>query len=139
MEKNKILIVGVVALIIGLCVGNLSSKGGYFGRDLDNSRGGSVGNHQMGGGRMMDNDQSMDMAEMMGDMNEALRGKTGDEFDQAFLAEMIVHHEGAVDMANLALTNAKHQEIKTLANAIISAQNTEIASMKGWLKTWYNK
>ena len=52
---------------------------------------------------------------------------------------MIVHHEGAVEMANLALTSAKHQEIKDLAKAIISAQNTEIASMKGWLKTWYNK
>jgi len=78
----------------------------------------------------------MSMSEMMSSMNAELEGKTGDAFDQAFLAEMIVHHQGAVEMAELALTNAKHQEIKDLANAIISAQNTEIAQMMEWQKSW---
>lgn len=80
---------------------------------------------------------TMDMSSMMADMNANLAGKQGDEFDKAFINEMIVHHEGAVDMAELALTNAKHPEIKTLANAIISAQTTEISQMKGWLEDWY--
>lgn len=52
---------------------------------------------------------------------------------------MIVHHEGAVQMAELALTNAKHQEIKNLANEIIKAQKMEIAEMKAWQKSWYNQ
>jgi len=76
---------------------------------------------------------------MMMSMNAELEGKTGDAFDQAFLSEMIIHHEGAVEMAELALTNAKHQEIKDLANAIIGAQNEEISQMKGWQKAWYNQ
>ena len=78
----------------------------------------------------------MDMAGMMRGMTMALDGKTGDAFDQAFLKEMIVHHQGAVDMAQLALTNAKHQEIKDLAKNIIDAQNKEIADMKKWQTDW---
>jgi uncharacterized protein (DUF305 family) len=40
-------------------------------------------------------------------------------------------------MANAALKNAKHQEIKDLANAIISAQTKEINQMKEWQTNWY--
>lgn len=79
-------------------------------------------------------------SEMHGQMNSMmaeLNGKTGDDFDKAFLKEMIVHHQGAVMMAESALKNAKHQEIKTLANAIISSQNKEISDMQNWLKNWY--
>ncbi len=39
----------------------------------------------------------------------------GKDYDRYFIANMIAHHQGAFDMANLALTKAKHQEIKTLA------------------------
>ncbi|MCE9628778.1 MAG: DUF305 domain-containing protein [Candidatus Vogelbacteria bacterium] len=89
-------------------------------------------------GSMMGNGGgSMSMAEMMASMNAELNGKTGDEFDKAFISEMIMHHQGAVEMAQLALKNAKHAEIKTLANAIISAQNKEIADMKAWQEAWY--
>jgi uncharacterized protein (DUF305 family) len=90
--------------------------------------------HMMPDGAMM---HDQDMAGMMHDMNAKLIGKTGDEFDRIFLEEMIIHHEGAVDMAELALTNAKHQEIKDLARAIIDAQNTEIAQMRSWSAEWY--
>ena len=40
-------------------------------------------------------------------------------------------------MAEGALKSAKHQEIKTLSNAIIVAQNKEIADMNVWYKAWY--
>ena len=79
------------------------------------------------------------MAGMMKGMMMGLEGKTGDEFDKAFLSEMIMHHEGAVEMAQAALANAKHQEIKDLAKNIISAQNKEIADMQKWSTDWYNK
>lgn len=73
----------------------------------------------------------------MDDMTASLSGKTGDEFDKAFLEEMIVHHEGAVDMANMALASAGHEEIKAMSRDIIDAQTKEIATMKEWLNTWY--
>ena len=97
-----------------------------------------MGTHMMADGTMMHGDGG-DMASMMADMNAALSGKKGDAFDQAFLSEMIVHHEGAVAMAELALTSAKHQELKDLATAIIAAQTTEIEQMKQWQRTWYQE
>lgn len=69
-------------------------------------------------------------------MNEALKNKTGDEFDKAFIELMTEHHQGAIDMANLIEARAKHQEIKDLGKAIIAAQTKEIQEMNEWAKNW---
>lgn len=79
------------------------------------------------------------MTSSMEDMSAALTGKEGNAFDQAFLEEMIVHHEGAVAMAQLARTNAGHEEIKQMAEAIISAQEAEITQMKEWQLGWFGE
>lgn len=73
----------------------------------------------------------------MDGMMQNLSGKTGDAFDTAFLTEMIMHHQGAVDMAEAALQDAKHQEIKDLAQRIITAQEEEILLMQTWQRDWY--
>jgi uncharacterized protein (DUF305 family) len=75
---------------------------------------------------------------MMGsaDMTTALRGKTGDEFDKAFIAEMIEHHQGAIDMAQLAKNDARHDELRTMADDIVAAQSKEIDTMKSWQVDW---
>ncbi|MFZ2836174.1 MAG: DUF305 domain-containing protein [Candidatus Saccharimonadales bacterium] len=76
-------------------------------------------------------------AEMsMTQMTDSLKDKTGDEFDKAFVENMISHHQSAVDMARLSATNAKHDEIKKLSTEIISAQDKEIAQMKLWQENW---
>ena len=93
--------------------------------------------HAMPDGTMMHG--SMDMQGEMDGMMQSLDGKTGDAFDKAFLEEMIVHHKGAVVMAEAALKDAKHQEIKDLAQAIITAQNTEIKQMQDWHTGWYGQ
>lgn len=72
----------------------------------------------------------------MDDMNNTLLQKTGDDFDKAFISGMIEHHQGAIDMANQAKLNAKHDEIKTMADDIISAQSKEIEMMQKWQKDW---
>jgi hypothetical protein len=73
---------------------------------------------------------------MMESMRSSLNGLTGDDFDKAFLTGMIVHHQGAIDMAKEATKSAKHEEIKNLANDIINAQTIEIGQMKLWQKEW---
>lgn len=123
MKQQNYIIIGLLILIIGF-------GGGYLAHSAQ-APATAINGH------MMNNIGGMDSA--MDDMMEGLSGKTGDEFDKAFLSEMIVHHEGAVEMAQAALQNAKHQEIKNLANAIISAQTTEIVQMKAWQKSWYNQ
>jgi uncharacterized protein (DUF305 family) len=57
--------------------------------------------------------------------------------DRHFIERMISHHEGAVDMAELALSRAQHPEIKTLANAIKETQTQEIQQMQTWYQQWY--
>jgi hypothetical protein len=83
-------------------------------------------------GGMMNNGMGMSM----NGMTMMLQGRTGDDFDEAFIRMMIPHHQGAIDMARLAQKNASHQEIKDMADAIISAQQNEIDMMKGWLEDW---
>lgn len=72
----------------------------------------------------------------MDEMTEGLKGLKGDAFDKAFVEMMIVHHQGAVDMAELIPANAKHEELKKLGRDIITAQTQEITMMKQWLKDW---
>ena len=64
---------------------------------------------------------------------------TSKPFDQRFIEAMIPHHEGAISMAKDAQQKAEHQEIKKLADAIITAQEAEIAQMNQWLKDWYGQ
>jgi uncharacterized protein (DUF305 family) len=47
---------------------------------------------------------------------------------------MIPHHAGAIDMAKVEIAFGKDPELKKLAEAIIKAQETEIAQMQEWLK-----
>lgn len=138
MQKNTGIIIAIVTLVVGLGLGYTVGASKAPAPVADNSS--MSGMHMMPDGTMMGNNgQSMSMADMMASMNAELEGKTGDAFDQAFISEMIMHHEGAVEMAQLALTNAKHQEIKDLANAIITAQNKEIADMRAWQSAWYGR
>jgi uncharacterized protein (DUF305 family) len=57
---------------------------------------------------------------------------TGDP-DRDFLARMIPHHEGAVEMARLALLHARDPLVRRLAEEILAGQQAEIASMRGRL------
>lgn len=59
--------------------------------------------------------------------------------DTHFIEQMIPHHEDAITMANLALTQASRPEIKQLAQAIIDSQSQEIDQMKAWYRDWYGQ
>jgi uncharacterized protein (DUF305 family) len=57
-------------------------------------------------------------------------GSTVRDPQQAFLKGMVPHHESAVKMAQIALARSEHPETRKLAQAIVSAQNREIAQIK---------
>jgi uncharacterized protein (DUF305 family) len=56
---------------------------------------------------------------------------TGDA-DKDFVAHMIPHHQGAIEMAQVELKYGKDPELKRLARNIIKAQQDEIAFMHRW-------
>lgn len=78
-----------------------------------------------------------DMNTAMNDMTSELENKSGAEFEQAFIDDMIAHHEGAVAMAQMVLEKSQRPELVQLANDIISAQATEINQMKAWNNDWF--
>jgi uncharacterized protein (DUF305 family) len=47
---------------------------------------------------------------------------------------MIPHHQGAVEMAKVALKHAKDPATKKMAQAIVKAQEKEVGEMQAWLK-----
>lgn len=125
MEKNKALYtLGI--LVLGFVVGFL------IGPSIGQNSVTEKGMHRMSDGTVMN-----DMGHTMDSMSSGLMGKTGDDFDKAFLEEMIVHHEGAVTMAQMVLATSEKKELIDLANEIISAQTKEIDMMNGWLSEWF--
>jgi uncharacterized protein (DUF305 family) len=75
---------------------------------------------------MMDMMQS-DMDMMMQNM------EASDDPDRAFLENMSLHHNSAIDMAQPALFKAVHPEVRDLAQNIITSQAEEIAQYQAWL------
>ncbi|HEY1041223.1 MAG TPA: DUF305 domain-containing protein [Candidatus Paceibacterota bacterium] len=115
MKKSlKFILIGIIGIVIGFV-------GGRFIRVQP---------------APMDHSQ-MGMGDQMSSMTTSIKDLKGDEFDKKFLEEMIVHHQGAVDMARLVLKNSQREELKALASDIVSAQTKEISMMKEWLKTWF--
>ena len=70
------------------------------------------------------------MERMMRDMHAV--AYTGNA-DADFLAMMIPHHEGAVEMARLVLLHGTDPATRRLAEEIIAGQTTEIAAMRARL------
>lgn len=126
MENKKMVIIGVCAFIVGVCSALLFVSN----KNLEAKRGSYSPNTEYA---MMERGT---MYSAMNDMMADLQGKTGLEFDEEFLEEMIIHHEGAVTMAEAALLHAEHEELKQMARDIISAQTKEINQMKVWQREW---
>lgn len=93
--------------------------------------------HQMPDGSMMMNIGNSMMDMTMTDMVGMMKGKTGKALEKEFITGMIPHHQGAVDMAKLLLQDKTvNPEIRTFAENIIKAQESEIKMMNEWLKSY---
>jgi len=75
------------------------------------------------------------MIDAMDKMHEQMAApqQTGDP-DRDFLATMIPHHAGAVEMARLVLIYGRDPLVRQLAQEIIAGQQAEIAAMRARLK-----
>jgi len=67
---------------------------------------------------------------MMQDINRPMSG----DADRDFVAEMLPHHQGAVEMAKVELQYGKNPELRRLARGIVAAQEKEITQMQAWQK-----
>ena len=73
-------------------------------------------------GMDMSSGQMMDASQML--------MQNGEYSDERYIDAMVPHHQGAIDMANVALENAEHPELQQLAQNIIADQQREIDELK---------
>jgi len=71
-----------------------------------------------------------------GDDPSSSAGDTHNDSDVSFASEMIPHHAQAIEMADMALSQAQDPEVVDLANEISDAQQPEIDTMSSWLEAW---
>lgn len=66
-----------------------------------------------------------------------LAQQAGAAFDEAFIDDMIVHHEGALAMAALVSQKTDRPELLKLAEDVIKAQTSEIQMLRQWKEAWF--
>lgn len=76
--------------------------------------------------------------ESTGTMNNS-RAEESAMGDEEFLENAIPHHEGAVVMAQAALTNSDRPKVKEFANAVITGESASIDQLYIWRRDWYGK
>ncbi len=82
------------------------------------------------GGSEQDNAEQGNVDDGSGDMASEMLMENGEYSDERFVDAMAPHHQGAVEMADVALENAEHPEIRQLAGDIVSGQQAEIEQMR---------
>jgi uncharacterized protein (DUF305 family) len=121
-----------VMLVLASCGGGAAGGGSGGGEEDGGMQGmdhGSMGGGKKGGGSMQGMDHGS-MGAMGGEkMARQMLSPNGEYSDKAFIDAMVPHHEGAVDMAKVALQNAQHEQIKRLARDIVGAQEAEIKKL----------
>ena len=141
-NKNQTIIIGLLALIVGLLLGyffganNMPHRGFFSNESMYEEM-----EEHMGGYEYNDEIVSGDgeLMHMMDEMMLIGRGQTGDAYEEAWLRGMVVHHIGAIRMSEQLLKETDRPELIELANNIIESQSREVEQMKGWLNSWFNE
>ena len=120
------LLLFAVALTLGSCggtsAGNEEQESGEQGSEESADAGQQGMDHESMGHGDMGSDGMMATSEML--------MENGEYSDERFIDAMVPHHQGAIDMAEVALENAEHPELLQLAENVISTQQAEIEELR---------
>ncbi len=134
MKKYGRLALAALLLAATLALASCGSSAGSGGSGSDGGMQSMDHEEMNGGGESGSGMKDMNHGDMKGmggsGMASGMVMENGEYSDEAFLDAMVPHHQGAVEMAEVAQNNAEHEEIERLARNIIAAQRTEIEEMR---------
>jgi uncharacterized protein (DUF305 family) len=96
---------------------------------MDHAKMGGMG----GMGEMMKNTAANPYAEAGMAMHHKMM-VTGTDAAETYARQMIEHHRGAIAMSKIAVTDAKDNEVRTMAQKQIVMQEKDVAELQSWLK-----
>lgn len=73
-------------------------------------------------------------SQAMDKMHRAMAIEFSDNAGADFARTMIPHHQGALDMAQVALQHAEDDEIRRIAQKTIDDQRKDISELRSWLE-----
>src|SRR6266508_456439 len=134
MKARWIGVTGAVLVLTALVLGTLGPRllptAFWSNAPVSLNGSGMMGNGMLGPGMMSG-------GMMSGMMGSAVAGDPSQPFDQRFLDQMIMHHQGAVISAQMMVADSARPELRDLAQRIITAQQREIDQMRRWRTDWY--
>lgn len=128
----KIIVLIIAAMLASACANPSTSNNGVDHSKMDHSNmdhSNAAANNANHGN--MDH-SSMDHSKM-----SSSPGASEAPIELQFIDTMVVHHQGAIEMAKLSETRAERREIKKLSVEIIAAQDREVTQMKRWRDEWF--
>lgn len=101
---------------------------------MDHNKMEGMGHAKMGGmGDMMKNTPANPYAEAGMAMHHKMM-VVGADASETWARQMIEHHRGAIAMSKIAVTDAKDEEVRTMAQKDIAKEEKDVASLQSWLQ-----
>ena len=117
----------------GMKHGSQAKPGEAMG-PMDHNKMQGMDHSKMGGmGEMMQNTPANPYAAVGMDMHHKMM-VVGTDASETWTRQMIEHHRGAVAMSKIAVAKASDNEVRAMAQKVVTMQEKEIASLQSWLK-----
>ena len=130
--KNTLLVAVLTTAAIAFAACNQTTSNGNSAANHGGMHNGSSNSMNHNSMPMNSNMSGMDHGSMQSSPNAASQ-----PYDLQFIDTMTNHHQGAIEMAEMALKKSNNAELKAFAQKIIDDQKKEIAQMKDWREKWY--